>query len=118
MYFHGGAQFKEHTNDYIAAGGHFGSKSSELVKHYVSDLGFRDRWASHKSEFITVADEFLSHKVDASMVLECFTTASDESNAYKLINTIDAFWMTNTPMGKLKSLVPEKIKNVVKELVK
>ena len=118
MYFHGGAQFEEHTNDYIAAGGHFGSKSSELVKHYVSDLGFKYLCASNKSEFITVADEFLSHKVDASMVLECFTTASEESDAHKLINTIDAFWMTNTPIGKLKSLVPEKIKNVVKELVK
>lgn len=33
-------QFGEDTDVYIAAAGHYGNKSKDLVRHYAEDLGF------------------------------------------------------------------------------
>lgn len=39
------------ANKYIAAEGHYGHKSKELLKHYAEDLGFDYISASNKNEF-------------------------------------------------------------------
>ena len=33
--------FGDEADRYISAAGHFGNQSSELVKHYAKDLGFK-----------------------------------------------------------------------------
>lgn len=118
MYFHPGSQFKEQTNDYIAAGRHFGSKSPDLVKHYATDLGFKYLCSATKDEFVSALEIFLDPTITESIVLECFTSEADESHAHDLLNHIDPFKPTDTPVGLLKSLVPGKVKNAVKELVR
>ena len=40
LYWHPAAAFKEDADAFMAAGGHFGNKSANLVKHYAEDLGF------------------------------------------------------------------------------
>ena len=37
-YMHPGAAFGEAADDYIAAAGHYGNKSRQLVRHYAEDL--------------------------------------------------------------------------------
>lgn len=72
----------------IAAIGHYGNKSKELVKHYVTDLGFTYLSANNKSEFEKQIDIFTSKEINKSIVLEAFTDSEDESKALYLLNHI------------------------------
>ena len=118
MYFHPGSQFKNHTNDFIAAGGHFGNKSERLVKNYVQDLGFIYLSARNKEEYASVIETFINAEQTAPMVLECFTNSEDESEAHARINTIDPFGDVGSTKEFLKSMVPGRVKNAFRELIK
>lgn len=115
MYNHPGSQFGKDTNLFIAAGGHFGNKSPNLVKHYAQDLGFKYLTASSKEEFIKVVPEFLDENKDKSIIFECFTNTDDESNALKLLNTIVP---DNSLEGKVKKIVPTSVKSFIKKVMK
>ncbi len=81
-YTHNGNLFGEDADRYIAAAGHFGNKSFDLVKHYASDLGYEYLSASSKEEFFKVVDRFLIPKVtEKPMIFEVFTDTRDESVA-------------------------------------
>ena len=112
MYNHPGSQFGEDTNCYIGAGGHFGKKSPDLVKHFAQDLGFTYLTASNKEEFIKSVPQFLASAMNKPIIFECFTDKKDESNALKLINTIDTF--TSLKTG-LKKVIPSSVKSFLKE---
>ena len=112
MYNHPGSQFGEDTNCYIGAGGHFGKKSPDLVKHFAQDLGFTYLTASNKEEFIKTVPQFLASAMNKPIIFECFTDKKDESNALKLINTIDTF--TSLKTG-LKKVIPSSVKSFLKE---
>lgn len=118
MSFHPGSQFGEQTNDYIAAGGHFGNRAQKVVKAYVESLGFKYISATTKEEFLGVMDEFLVPDMERSVVFECFTEPKDESEAHHIIGRIDPYDTQTGMVPKLKSLVPSRVKNAVKELVK
>lgn len=82
--------FGEDANRYMAAGGHFGNKSHELVKHYAEDLGFHYLSANSKEEFLEALKEFTSLKLsDKSMILEVFTRHEDESEALARMSNIE-----------------------------
>ena len=84
-----GARFGEAADDYIAAAGHYGKQSKDLVRHYAEDLGFKYISATNKEEFLAVKDEFLSTNIgDSPILLECFTNSEDESNALQTIRNI------------------------------
>ena len=88
-YDNAGALFGESTDNYIAAAGHYGKQSRNLVRHYAEDLGFRYLSAANKEEFQAAKDEFLSTNIGNSPILfECFTNSEDESNALKSIRNI------------------------------
>lgn len=88
-YKHPSARFGEDTDSYMAAAGHFGNQSPELVKHYVSDLGYAYYSASTKEDFIKVESQLLTNeKIDVPMIVEIFTTAENESKALELIKNI------------------------------
>lgn len=114
MYNHPGSQFGEDTNLFIAAGGHFGKKSPELVKHFAQDLDFKYLTASTKEEFIKVLPEFVSKQKEKSIIFECFTDTNDESNALKLLNTIIP---DNSLEAKVKKVVPTSVKNLIKKVI-
>ncbi len=89
LYNHVGSQFGEQTNDFIAAGGHFGNKSRVLIRDYAKALGFEYLSAADKNDFLERSEQFLS-KRNCSVVLECFTKLSDESEAIRLISETDS----------------------------
>ncbi len=67
---------------YLSAGGHFGQKSPDLVRHYVDDLGFEYLSASTKEDFIQVCERFVTPSVtDKPMLLEVFTDVENEDKA-------------------------------------
>lgn len=89
-YNHPGAVFGERTEDYIAAGRHYGNQSTELVKHYAQDLGFKYITARTKNEFLTAYKEFVNPEiVDQSILFEVFTDSNSESDALQSIRNIE-----------------------------
>lgn len=83
------SQFGEDTDKYIAAAGHYGNKSPDLVKHYAQDLGFEYITASSKEEFESLSGRFFSNKkIDKPMFLEVFVDYQDDVKAYELINSM------------------------------
>lgn len=90
LYMHQGEQLMgEDADPYVAAAGHFGNKSPELVKNYALALGFEYLCASNKDEFISVIDRFLMPELtDSPILLEVFTESTDESNSLKMLRTL------------------------------
>lgn len=88
-------------NLYIAAAGHNGPQSPDLVKHYAEDLGYRYYTASSKDSFLSVIPDFF--KKGSSVILEVFISAEDEGKA----------------LSVLRNIIPRKddIKNRVKDII-
>ena len=72
----------------MAAAGHFGNKSKNLVKHYAEDLGFKYLTASNKEEYNAVIDEFVNPDISSSIIFEVFTDYAIEDEAYLQIRNI------------------------------
>lgn len=80
----------EEAEDYVAAAGHYGNKSFDLVKHYASDLGYEYLTARDKESFISVIDRFLTPEfTECPMLLEVFTETDNESNALEAVLKIE-----------------------------
>lgn len=78
--------FGEDADPYMAAAGHFGNKSFNLLRHYATDLGYEYLYASNKEEFLSNVDKFLTPEItDKPMILEVFTDSQDESDALEII---------------------------------
>lgn len=84
-YTHPGSKFGEDADLYIAAGGHYGNKSKNLVKHYAADLGFDYLTASNKEEFQSSLPTFIDNSINKSMIFEVFTSNEQEDAALKAI---------------------------------
>lgn len=80
--------FGDEANAYMAAAGHFGNKSKNLVKHYAEDLGFKYLTASNKEEYNAVIDEFVNPDISSSIIFEVFTDYAIEDEAYLQIRNI------------------------------
>lgn len=89
-YDHNAAIFGGEADEYIAAAGHYGNKSKELVKHYAEDLGFEYLSACNKEEYTAAAERFLCPEItDKPMLFEVFTDSADESSALKIIHELE-----------------------------
>lgn len=85
---HPASKFGADGDKFMAAAGHFGNKSPELVKHYAQDLGYDYMSAGNKEEYLAVCDRFFSPQAaEKPMVLEVFTDSDDESDAIRLLRT-------------------------------
>ena len=116
---HYGSQFGDQTDDYIAAGHHFGDKSPDLVKHFVTDLGFKYLTASTREELVSCADEFVSPVCDKPILLECFTTPKDESNALEMLADIDPYVSAKSAIKSVvKSVLPNSAVEMIKDMFK
>lgn len=79
----------EAVNIYVAAGGHFGNKSPDLIRHYAEDLGFEYISASDKTEFSKNLEKFIDpHIGDRSIIFEVFTNDEDEIEAFTTIKNL------------------------------
>lgn len=74
------ATFGEDTDLYMAAAGHFGNQSPNLVRHFAEELGYEYLTASSKSEYLKVRERFLTPEItEKPMILEVFTNYNNES---------------------------------------
>lgn len=109
MYSHPCYEFGEEANQYMAAAGHFGNKSSQLVKHYAEDLGYRYFSAVNKEEFLSAMEDFVNpNLLDQSMIFEVFTNAKDESDALYLMRHIQV---------ETSVVIHKMLKKTVKDIV-
>ena len=85
---HPASKFGTDGDKFMAAAGHFGNKSPELVKHFAQDLGYQYMSASNKMEFLEVCDTFFAPEPsDCPIVFEVFTDSDDESEAIHLLRS-------------------------------
>lgn len=121
-----GVEFKfyHHQSDfldvdkYIGAGGHFGNKSHQLLKHYAEDLGFEYLSASNKEEFETVYKKFVSEEKDKPILFEVFTNAEDDDKALYMINHLQAPTLKQAIKHEIKGLVGQSNIDAIKSFVK
>lgn len=89
-YFHDAAQFGEDADKFVAAAGHYGNQSRDLVRHYAQDLGYTYYSASGKEEFLEHMEDFVSPVMqDRPVVFEIFTQDRDESEANYILRNLD-----------------------------
>lgn len=106
---HPGYAFGEDADMYIAAGGHYGNMSRQLVKNYAEDLGFEYLTASSKEEFEEACQKFVDENItDRPLLLEVFV---DPANDVKNLDAVRHIMGINIPMV-------EKIKNSAKDSVR
>lgn len=113
-FYHTGSMFGDLADKYIAAGGHYGNKSHNLVKHYAEDLNFEYLSADTKEEFLKHSDHFVSSEnLGKSIVFEVFTDNQDESDA--LLST----WsLEKDPVSlskNIKNAIVQRARNILGE---
>lgn len=116
-YMHPGAAFGDEADRFIAAAGHYGNKSHQLVRHYAEDLGYEYLSANNKEEYLRCLDRFLIPELtERPMLFEVFTTNEDESEAIRMMRNLNI-----SAKGILKeavmSAVGEKGKKVIKKML-
>ncbi len=103
LYDHQDAYFGESADEYVAAAGHFGKKSTTLVKNFVENLGYQYLTASSKEEFNSVYASFLTKELNGKpIVFEVFTDSELESQALEIIQSIHT-----DPKGKAKEAIKQ-----------
>jgi 2-succinyl-5-enolpyruvyl-6-hydroxy-3-cyclohexene-1-carboxylate synthase len=101
--FHAASQFGENTDKYVAAGGHYGNQSPNLVKNYAQNLGFMYISSYSKQEFEQVYEYFLKTEITEQPILfEVFTNSSEESDAWEKIMNIE-----KNGKGRVKQLAKQ-----------
>lgn len=105
---HKAARFGSQADAYMAARGHYGAQSRELLRHYAEDLGFEYLSASNKEELLTAAKRFtVAEKCDRPMLLEVFTDSKDESDALETLYSLEVD-ARGTAKQAVKNLFGEK----------
>ncbi|SDP64871.1 2-succinyl-5-enolpyruvyl-6-hydroxy-3-cyclohexene-1-carboxylate synthase [Selenomonas ruminantium] len=93
--------FGEDADAYMAAAGHYGNQSRNLVKHYAEDLGCEYLTADSKESYLANLERFLTAEItERPMVFEVFTDSQLESDALDMIYHIE-----KTAKGQAKEAV-------------
>ena len=117
-YNHRAAMFREETDPYIAAAGHFGNQSPALLNHYAEDLGFKYLTASDKQEFENSLPTFINSQIDNPLIFEVFTSTEKENEALTIINHIKQLEGKAKLKEDFKSLLGDNGINVVNKIFK
>jgi len=105
--------YGEGADIFMAAAGHFGNKSHELVKHYSKDLGFEYLSASNKKEYLSAMVHFTDCNIGVKpILLEVFTDMQDESDA---LETVLNLTQKKAEKPDIKKEIKNAIKNVIGE---
>ncbi|MBE6333910.1 MAG: 2-succinyl-5-enolpyruvyl-6-hydroxy-3-cyclohexene-1-carboxylate synthase [Bacteroidales bacterium] len=114
------SMFGEDTNSYIAAQGHFGNQSRQLVKNYAEALGFDYLTASNKEEFNSVYPSFVCPIIgEKPVIFEVFTDSNDECKALELTTIVGMKSKIIKVAGEIVSRPELKsVKQVLKKIVK
>ena len=107
------SRFGEAANDYMAAAGHYGNKSPNLVRHYAEDLGYEYLTASGKESFNNAIGRFLTPEATGkAMIFEVFTDSKNESDALETILNLKPAQSNESPM---KNAIKQAVKTIVGE---
>lgn len=87
-YNHRAAYFGADADKFMAAKGHNGFKNPDVVRKLCDNLNIRYLSAASKKEFDAYKDSWLE-KNNTPVLMEVFTTDKDESDALKLMNSIE-----------------------------
>ena len=121
-YYHQAVLWGDDADKFIAAGGHFGRKSSALVKHYAEDLGFEYLTASSKDEYNLVIERFVNPVVtDKPILFEIFTNSEDETQALFMLRNMEKSnkeAIKQTVSAAIKSVVGQEGLNTIKKVIK
>jgi len=114
---HYAAVLGEDADKYVAAGGHFGEKSPNLVKHFAQDLGFEYLSASDKESFLKAMVQFTTPTLsNKPMVFEIFTDSKVESDTLDMICHIDVDTM-GTAKNIAKGILGDKGIKTLKKIL-
>lgn len=114
------SMFGEDTDSFIAAKGHFGAQSRDLIRNYAEGLGFEYLSASSKDEFVKYVERFVTPSItDKPILFEVFTDTEDESEALRLLTTLSAKSKTMLKANEvLSNPALTGVRNVIKKIVK
>ena len=116
-YNHPAARFGQDADAFMAARGHFGAQSRDLLRHYSTDLGFEYLCATDKESFLAALDRFVDPQPhDAPLLLEVFTDSNKESDAIRTLNMLEQD-ATATAKKAIKSVLGDKGVAVVKRMM-
>lgn len=87
-YNHRAAYFGADADKFMAAKGHNGFKNPDVVRKLCDNLNIRYLSAANKKEFAAYKDSWLE-KSNTPVLMEVFTTDKDESDALKLMSSIE-----------------------------
>ena len=111
----------ERVHEYISARGHFGEKSTVLLKHFAEDLGFKYISASTKDEFMARCEEFVSLNIDEPIIFECFTSAEGDRKALDSVRHKAAYEDHSVASGLksvAKAVLPIGVRGILKAAIK
>lgn len=122
-YNHHAAFMGNDADDFVAAAGHWGNQSKNLVKHFSEDLGFTYLTASNKEEFEIASPIFLDKKnADKPILFEVFTTTEDELNCLRILKTSNSSKIKTTLkkqiVASVKTFMGDKGVEMIKNLKK
>lgn len=116
-YNHFAASFGNDANEYMAAAGHYGNKSYNLIRHYAEDLGYEYMSASNKEEYLSNLERFVSPELgERSLIMEVFTNSKDESDAIYMINNI--LQPTKTTRDVIREALPSGVVSMIRKIKK
>lgn len=116
-YNHKAAKFGQEADAYMAARGHYGNRSHDLLRHYAEDLGYEYMSASSKEEFFANVDRFTSgEQLDKPVLFEVFTDSQDESDALRIMSTLETN-ATGAAKEAVRNLLGDKGVNTIKKIL-
>lgn len=111
-------RFGEDADAFMAAAGHFGNQSRQLVKHYAEDLGFEYLNADNKEDYLAQIHAFLDPaSKDRPVIFEVFTDSKDESDALEILFNLDVS-ATTAAKNMAKKMLGEKGVRALKKMMK
>lgn len=111
---HQAAFMGDDADAFVAAAGHWGRQSHDLVRHYAQDLGFKYLSASNKDEFERQYPEFLDFEYKKSPILfEVFTTTENEQEC--LMSLMDA---NKNVIGSVRGTISSCLKKTINKIIK
>lgn len=72
--------------------------------------------AKDEDEFMVGMEVFTCKDISCPVVFECFTSPKDESDAYSILHSLDAYDTQLVMLPRIKGLVPNRIKSAAKVL--
>lgn len=112
-YNHPANRFGDEADSFMAASGHYGNKSTELIKQYSQNLGFEYICAKNKEEFNNVMNHFISpNTTNRPIFFEVFTDSQEESNALYILRNLK-----NSPKLIIRNTIAQTVRNTLGDKV-